>query len=147
MGRNNQTTETLGMFLQKTANTFGEKLWEEIGDVAISLKAMNTDAKPLAPGSDAVRALKKPGLYYQNGTFGLQLVCVYGDGSWGYAGLAKDKDGDDIIDDKHTYDIKNVRAKRNYPIKDSAGNAVLDSEGKPVVIPMGFETTKAYVAS
>lgn len=142
MAKQNQTPDTVVGFLQRTVNTFGEKLWEKTADVAIAMKAMNTDKKPLDAGSDAIRSLKKPGLYYQMSQYGLQLVCVYGDGSWGYAGLAKDKDGDDIIDEEHTYNVQNVQAKRRFVIP-----GVKDEDGKEVAIPAGFETTKAFAAS
>ena len=133
--------KTSAAFIGATVNVFGEKLWTKTADVAIAMKCANTDAKPLAEGSDAIRALKQPGLYYQNGQYGLQLVTVFGEGKWGYASIARDKDGEQMIDDEHTYDVQNVKALREFKLKNESTGEM------EVLFTAGFETTKAYPAS
>jgi hypothetical protein len=135
-----QNNNQKAAFIGSTVNVFGEKLWEVTDDVAIAMKAANTDAKPLAEGSDAIRAVKAPGLYYQSSQYGLQLVCVFSagkDAKWGYAGIVRDSEGDLRIDEEHTYDVHNVVAKRSFTLK---------GETTPL-FNAGFATTKAYPAS
>ena len=126
-------------FLQRAINTFGDKLWEVTGDVALAVKCANTDDTALdgGMGAEEIRKLAAPALYYMQGQYGLQLLLAYGDNTWGYAGLARDKDGDPIIDDEHTYDVKNVKARREFEIPDGDG----------AKIALGFETTKAFAVS
>jgi hypothetical protein len=132
--------EMTAAFIGQTVRVFGEKLWEHMEDVCLATKCGNTDAKPLASGSDAIKALKEPGLYYQQSDYGLQLVCLFKagkDAKWGYASIAKDKEGDPMIDEEHVYDVANVKAVRSFTLK---------GETTPLFLE-GFTTTKAYPAS
>lgn len=134
MKKNNNTAVTAVQFKQKASKVFGADLWVPIVTLALGAVASNTDETPLSEDAD-IRKLAAPALFYQKGKFGLQLVLKYDERTWSYAHLMHDKDGDPIISENHTYDLKDVQARQEFAIP-----------GTDSVIAKGYELTKAFVA-
>lgn len=128
-----QTVASLVVEAQQSKLYFTD-LWEAVKTICTAQRCANTVETALGEKPD-FRALTAPAMYYQNSTFGLQLVIKYAGGEVGFVHLMHDKDGDPIVDENDTYTVKDVRAKRSFD---------LDGE---TIIEAGDELTKAYAVS
>jgi hypothetical protein len=129
----NQNLEKATVNHESVAKVFGIRLWEQVGEPIASGVIHNERNKPLAEKADLAKLA--PGIYWQQGKYGIQLVIKYKEG-WSYGSPLRNKDGNEILSDTNSYEVYDVKARTATKFK--------TKDGKVIELAKGFASIKAY---